>query len=149
MPHLMERSFFAHAVPRPTRENFKGGSVRHGSVRGYRFQRPPAERSEAPAGAKRRGRSAPRAAKRGRPAERSEAPPSEARLHRGSAERSEVAQRSPGGRHYKTKTQKGSTPESPLRGGLTTHIWFFFKKPGYRKTGKLIFYRPRMKRINS
>ena len=35
--------------------------------------------------------------------------PSEARLHRGSAERSEAARRSSGGRHYKKLTQKGST----------------------------------------
>ena len=56
-----------------------------------------------------RAKRALRRAKRGRPAERSEAPPSEARLHRGSAERSEAgARRSSGGRHYK-KTQKGST----------------------------------------
>ena len=77
-----------------------GGAIpRRVRPRGYRFQRPPAERREAPA------------------AERSEAvPPSEARpshrAKRGSTEappeRSEAARRSSGGRHYK-KTQKGST----------------------------------------
>ena len=49
-------------------------------------------------------------------------PPSEARLHRGSAERSEAARRSSGGRYYK-KTQKGSTRKP--RG--TTY--FYFKYP--------------------
>ena len=52
-------------------------------LRRANWEAPPAERS------------------RGRPAERSEAPPNKARLHRGSAERSEAAQRSSGGRHYK------------------------------------------------
>ena len=85
-----------------------GGTIpRRVRPRGYRFQRLPAERSEAvPPSEARLHR-----AKRGS-TERSEAPPSKARLHRakrGSTEAppSEARPRE-GHRHYK-KTQKGST----------------------------------------
>ena len=131
-------------------ENFKGGSVRHAPVRyapvsyapvryapvryrcggtnprrvrprGYRFQRPPAERSEARPS---------RRAKRGLPAERSEAPP---RLRRAKRGRAKVIGRSPLQKNSKRFHQKAQGNHLLLsllfyRGYLIKILLIIFKK---------------------
>ena len=89
-----------------------GAIPRRVRPRGYRFQRPPAERSEAPP---------------------SEARPSR-RAKRGSAERSEAARRSSGGRHYKLKLKK-VPPESPGE-----PLIFFFSLGKWQYKWHILYY---------
>ena len=85
-------------------ENFKGGSVRHGSV-GHGSVRGCNPPEGSPEGVPFSEASSPRA-KRGRPAERSEAPPSEARLRRAKRGRAKVIGRSPLQKNSKRFHQK-------------------------------------------